>query len=328
MLFLGCDGGSTKFAYLLCDETGKIFAYRECRGLNIIDLGKERFAQLLAEQITQTFVQTEKTPADVTGAMFGITGYGESKTSVADMRYAIGAALGHGRFAAANDSVVGWCGALKGKPGIAVVSGTGSVAYGEDGRGGAERAGGWSIHYGDEGSAYWVAVRAVNAFYRQADGRMPRTRLYDAFMAYFNVEDPLHMPMEMHEMLREDIPAIAGFQREVLKLSGQGDPCANSIYADAADELSQLVAALMRRLSFPPDTPVPVSYSGGLFKAGACIVDPFVRAVEALGARAVPPAYPPIVGAAAYAARDHLSPEALEAFFAATDNNIRREYHA
>ncbi len=73
--------------------------------------------------------------------------------------------------------VGGWAGALGGGDGINVVAGTGSIAYGER-RGLAHRAGGWSELFGDEGSAYWVAVQGLNAFSRMSDGRLPRGPLH------------------------------------------------------------------------------------------------------------------------------------------------------
>src|SRR5439155_11897608 len=71
-----------------------------------------------------------------------------------------------------NDMVCGWAGSLALADGINVISGTGSMAYGE--RSGARaRAGGWGELFGDEGSAHWIAVRGLSAFSRMSDGREP-----------------------------------------------------------------------------------------------------------------------------------------------------------
>lgn len=319
MLFLGCDGGSTKFTYIISDERGKLLADRQFPGLNIIEMGAEPFMRAFVAQIEETLRAASVDPASLAGSAFAITGYGESRESVSETREAATAALGHDRFVFANDAVAGWSGALMCRPGIVVASGTGSVAYGEDGKGGAGRAGGWSLHFGDEGSSYWIAKQAINLFFRQADGRTPRTALYDHFMRLFALEDPLHLPMALEDWTGGEVSRLAGLQREVLKVYEAGDAAVRDIYRRAGDELAQHVQALMGRLDFGEDQPVTVSYTGGLFKAGACMIQPFETGLARLHARAVPPAYGPAVGAVCYAARPHLPADALERMFAAVD---------
>ena len=58
--------------------------------------------------------------------------------------------------------------------GIAVISGTGSVAWGRTPDGRTARAGGWGYLLGDEGSGYWVARQAVRHALELADrGEQP-----------------------------------------------------------------------------------------------------------------------------------------------------------
>ena len=56
-------------------------------------------------------------------------------------------------------------------PGVIVIAGTGSIAYGRDEQGTTVRAGGWGFAIGDEGSAHWIGRTAVNAVLRTADPR-------------------------------------------------------------------------------------------------------------------------------------------------------------
>ena len=80
--------------------------------------------------------------------------------------------LGHDRYSCDNDMVCGWAGSLAGEDGINVISGTGSMTYGER-QGVGHRVGGWGELFGDEGSAYWIAAQGLNAFTRMSDGRLP-----------------------------------------------------------------------------------------------------------------------------------------------------------
>ena len=324
MLFLGCDGGATKYDYILCDEHGHIHARRRFKGINIVADGMLAFRNGIRAHINEMIHTDGLSAQSLDYCAFGLSGYGESKTSVRDMTDTVTSALAHDRFFIGNDSVISWSGALKLRPGISIASGTGSVAFGMDGLGNSGRAGGWSVRLGDEGSAYWITKEAINIFFRQADGRLHKTLLYNHFMRKFELSDPLHFPMAMEECLGSSISGIAAFQREVLILYQLGDPAVKHLYERAAGELASLAAALMDRLSFSPGQPVDVSYSGGLFKAGDCILLPFQKEIGALGARLVQPAYGPLVGAVCYAAKGKLKRDALDAMFEEVNNALLR----
>ena len=241
MLFLGCDSGSTKIAFSVADDSGRVLVKTEFPAITLFRGGGPTYAADMQRDVRSVLSRAGIEPGQLTSAAFGLTGYGESVTSVEQMRSAVEGALPGVPCILANDSVAGWSGALKASPGIHVVSGTGSVAYGEDGHGGAERAGGWSLDYGDEGSCFWIAVQGFNAFFRQADGRMPRTLLYDYIMDLFHLSDPLFFPGTLEEWTHEgSADQVAAFQRHVFKLAQLGDPVAQSIYDRAAQQLSLL----------------------------------------------------------------------------------------
>ena len=325
MIFLGCDSGSTKIAFAVSDSAGQVLAKAEFPPITLFRGGAETYAADMKRYIISVMDSAGIGPDRLDCAAFGLTGYGETSASERDMRAAVEAALPGVRCVLANDSVMGWSGALRAAAGIHVVSGTGSIAYGEDGRGGAERAGGWSLFYGDEGSCYWVGVQGVNAFFRQADGRMPRTALYDYFMDLLGLSDPLFFPGAFEEMTDGgSADKVAAFQRHVLALYRLGDPAAKDIYDRAAEQLSLLVAALKGRLRFDESAPVRVSWSGGLFKAGECVLAPFSERIRALGCVPVPPAYGPLAGAVGYAARFLLGQEDTDRIMAAVDRAASR----
>ncbi len=54
-------------------------------------------------------------------------------------------------------------------PGVIVIAGTGSIAYGRNAHGASARAGGWGFAIGDEGSAHWIGRAAVGAVLRATD---------------------------------------------------------------------------------------------------------------------------------------------------------------
>lgn len=64
-----------------------------------------------------------------------------------------------------------WAGAFGGEPGIVVISGTGSIAYGRNAAGEEARAGGWGPLFGDEGSAYHAGIILLRRMAHQIDWR-------------------------------------------------------------------------------------------------------------------------------------------------------------
>ena len=77
MLFLGCDGGSTKFEYMTANAQGVCVMRQSFPGMNLAQDGMESFARGICAHVQALGID----PADLTHAAFGITGYGESHTA-------------------------------------------------------------------------------------------------------------------------------------------------------------------------------------------------------------------------------------------------------
>jgi N-acetylglucosamine kinase-like BadF-type ATPase len=205
--------------------------------------------------------------------------------------------------------VCAWAGSLAGADGINIVAGTGSGAYGEH-RGKSARAGGWGELFGDEGSAYWIAVQGLNAFTRMSDGRLPRGPLYELFRSSLALTHDLDLcakAMNAHTRTR-----LAALAELVTRAAQDGDKVAARIFEDAARELAGIVGAVRHALELEAGDRVPLSYSGGVFNAQTLILEPLQRALAADARYELrAPVLSPSLGAAIYAAR--LADEPLSA---------------
>jgi N-acetylglucosamine kinase-like BadF-type ATPase len=302
-VFLGVDGGGTTTDFCLVTHDGDLAAAVVAPSCYYLGSDVGLVGRVLAQGVTAVCDQADITPGDIEQAFFGLPGYGEVGADVAALDAAPGAVLGHGRYTCDNDMVCGWAGSLGAADGINVISGTGSMAYGE--RGGAQaRVGGWGEAFGDEGSGHWIAVRGLQAFSQMSDGRLPTGLLLDTLRQHLQLRHDLDLiDIVLHRWHRQR-QQVAKLARIVVGAAQAGDVACLGILADAGRELALLAVAARHRLHFEDQVLVPVSYSGGVFTASE-VLTPFARrlteARENYELRL--PLYAPAVGAALYAAK-------------------------
>jgi N-acetylglucosamine kinase-like BadF-type ATPase len=159
------------------------------------------------------------------------------------------------------DYVGNWMAATFGEPGVVVISGGGTVAYGRAADGRSFRAGGWGHLLGDEGSGYWIGLEAIKAALRSKAGVIPKTRLEEQVSRRLGVvgEKDLLRQVRYGVVAHSDITGLAPM---VVQEGQAGDEAALRILDTAAGHLADLVAAVMRELGR-----LPVYLSGGVSNA-------------------------------------------------------------
>ena len=195
------------------------------------------------------------------------------------------------------DRVAALAGATQKRPAVLILSGTGAIAYGIDSAGADTVTGGWGYYMGDEGSAAWIAPRALSIATRAVDGICPPTLLSIAIPEYFGVTSlqELHPLIYTHQIDRVKLAEIA---RVVGHCARYGDSASIGLLAEAGRHLADAVVAVIRKLGLG-NNPVVVTSAGGVFKSGALIVEPMMDAIKEHCALTtfVEPEYPPIIGA-------------------------------
>lgn len=133
--------------------------------------------------------------------------------------------------------------AFGGGPGILIVAGTGSAAYGLDEKNHSARAGGLGPLLGDEGSAFWMGREALK------DPSLAKRLPKGLALRLAHSTDPVRETAKL-------APVIFRWARR--------DRAARSLREKAAEELAALAAELGGRLHF--HAIIPVVLHGGLFK--------------------------------------------------------------
>lgn len=312
MIFLGCDGGSTKTEFMIANETGELLSHLVLPGCNYGYLGYSGFEALFKDAFDRIRAETGILGKEITFAAFGLPAYGEVEETESTIPEILSRLISPERIRIVNDSVVGWSGSLSAHPGINIVSGTGSISYGVDPKGNEMRVGGWSLVFCDEGSCSWIGRQAIRAFTMQCDGRLPRTALYDLFKKHFSLNSKdIYFSNTLLEVPNNS-SLLAEIQMIALNAFRMGDLSVVPFYDEAAALLVESAIAIRSHLDFDLDQPVMVSYSGGLFKAGKLIMEPFLAKLKENQFCAVEPKYPPSIGSLALAAAKFLDQKTLD----------------
>ncbi len=282
MWLLGVDGGASHTACWVADESGRVRGRGEAGPCNLGSVGPAAAEANLAAAVRAATGQVGVRPADVASSCFGLAGFDRpgDRAALESMARRMGFT---GPLRLENDAVVAWAGGCRARPGVVVLAGTGSIAYGRTGDGRSARAGGWGPLFGDEGSGFTIGRSAVTAALQAADGRGPATALAPMIcraLAIATVEDSV-AAIRWHDA---DPARVAALAPLVLRAADGGDAVALDILARADEGLAEMGEAVVTRLGLRR-TDAPVVAGGSLLAEGT----PLRRAVDvSLRRRGVP----------------------------------------
>jgi N-acetylglucosamine kinase-like BadF-type ATPase len=279
---IGLDGGATKTAAILADMQGNILNRTIAAASNYHAVGQEKSAEAMKTAIMQVLVGAGKSLEDVTATVIGLAGLNN------DHDYSVYQKLIEpiglpGELFIENDIVIAWAASTKCQPGVVVISGTGSSAFGINKEGKRHKSLGWDYIVADQGSGYWVGIHGLQAAYKMWDGRLPEGLLLDAMLDHYDVEDAeaglSHIYSE--DFLDDMKTEVASFGRRVAECAKKGDKVAKDILRQAGEELGQSVCAVIRGLGMA-DEKFIVGHVGSTFKSGPLLLEPFRERILSL----------------------------------------------
>ena len=151
------------------------------------------------------------------------------------------------------------------RPGILLIAGTGSIAWGRSPAGTLQRCGGWGPLIGDEGSGAWLGRKALQVIAAANDGREPETALTGALLTALELDEVPAIIAWAADASPADFATLAP---AVLSAAEVGDLRANTIVTMAVEELSLHIRALARTLFVDERAAIPVALHGGLLGKG------------------------------------------------------------
>ena len=305
--YLGIDGGGSKTAALVTDESGTPRGRGLAGGSNHLRVGLETATRNIERAVNIALVESGIAIREIEYAYCGIAGsdHPEHHERVVD---SLKTFFPRGNFIVDTDARIALTGAVGFGSGIVIIAGTGSVAFGRNDRGDEFRAGGWGPILGDEGSGYAIGRDGLIAVLRAHDGRGSKTAITDLLCREHGMCDPADLPRHIYAATTH-ADDIARYGKMVMECAAAGDPLAQEIIHRAAFALAECVAAVARRLNITGES-FPVAYVGGAFFAGDQLVTPMRNAINSVAPRAqlITPLHTPVEGAAMMAIRAARAP--------------------
>ncbi len=290
---LGMDGGQTATTAAICDLAGNLLGLGRAGPADHVwePGGVARAQRAVTSSIARAWRSARLKPTAFASAFLGMTG-GDHRT-----RRAVRGSVAARRFQLENDAVTALACVTGGKPGVVVIAGTGTIAYGRNARGREAVASGWGYLLGDEGGGFWIARQAIAAACRAHDGRAEATALTPLLLAEAGASGlwELHALVYSGKLSRAGMAALAAV---VPKAAAAGDRAARQVLARAGRELGLSAGVVAERLAMARGR-VTVSMVGGVLRGSEQVRRSFRREVRrhVPGAVFAEPRFPPVMAA-------------------------------
>jgi glucosamine kinase len=295
-IFLGIDGGGTKTSCVIGNEKS-VLGTGTAVGSNVIRVGEPQARESLASAIRQACAAANVAPTQIERTCVGIAG--GARPEIAGIVRRLVSEFVSGEITVVGDMVIAMESAFGSGPGVIVIAGTGSIAYGRNAKGEIARAGGWGFAISDEGSGHWIGQSAVTAAMRAHDEGERVGVLLELIMKFWGLTT-----LQQLVVAANGSPDFAALFPAVLSAADVGDATARAVLTQAGAELATLAGIVIHRL-FGNAEVVPVAVSGGVFRHSALVRQIFGKSVAALYPKASvdTAAADPALGALALARR-------------------------
>lgn len=296
MYVVGIDGGGTKTKACLMDEHGNILGIGNSGPSSIDTVSLEVSVENIRLAISESFGRNEYKLDGLYAGLGGIVTKQDGIKVSAELEklnfFQKGAPI-----LSENDTRTALAGGLATKEGIAIIIGTGSVAFGRNEQGDEWLSGGFGYKEGDAGSSYDLGRQCLKYLARAVDGRIEITPFITALNDALKIEMDRSKLFDKINELWHDRTTTAGLAPFVTTYANKGDIHALEIVEKATSELSKLIEAIYRKVGFEKPQ---VAIIGSLGNAKGVFNESFIQKVKSIDSSisVIPQRLDPAVGAA------------------------------
>lgn len=295
---LGVDGGASKTAALVVEETGRVLGLGRAGTGNHQVSGLEPALQEIDRAVRGALEQAHKQPGDIGVGCFCLAGadlpedYAILQSTINGLSLAQSVIIKNDTMAALRSGVTdNW--------GVVVVCGAGFNAAGISPDGREIILPGLGAISGDWGGGFALSQEMIRLAMRDWDGRGIPTLLSEKILKALGSPSHEHLISRLYHQ-EIDYQTILDLVPLLFEASQAGDEVACDLIVQLGMEVGVTANALIRRLSLEGEN-VEVVLAGSVFKGkGSLLFDTVTRVVrgEAANARIIRPKYEPVVGAA------------------------------
>ena len=307
---LGIDGGGTKTICILMDENHVVLGRGEAGPSNYQTLGIEAAKQSLQLAIERAVMSANIEAVgnlNIEAIGLGLAGVGRPKDIemvqfvVQNLQLTntlpVTQSFLPRNIVICSDCAIALAGGTGYPVGITVISGTGSMVFGQNSQGKTKRVGGWGYILGDEGSGYDIAIQGLQAALKFYDGRAGFTALAEKFQNHLGLN---HLEELVEVVYRRGwgVKEIAALAPIVDRAAAEGDRVADGIINSAVTELTSSTKIAISAL-FNQTEEFEIAIVGGVWGGEANFRGRFEAAISAIApkAKVISPRYEPAFGA-------------------------------
>ncbi|HEY9166535.1 MAG TPA: BadF/BadG/BcrA/BcrD ATPase family protein [Candidatus Kryptonia bacterium] len=299
--YVGIDGGATKVKAVAIDSEKNVVAEVTGGAANFQIIGADAAVtniHFVVESITK---RLKSDFSNVAAICMGLAGAGRKDDSEKIRAHYVGLLrkkqLPVPKVFVESDAMAALEGAFGGKPGMILISGTGSILFAKEKDDVLHRVGGWGRFIGDEGSGYSLGRGALTAVVRELDGRGDKTMMTDLLRSRFKIDGAQTLITELYQN-NLDVASVAPI---VIEAAANGDAAAIEVIDWNVKELIQHVDAMLAKLK----KVLPLALIGGVLSSDNSFSRTFRKqmADKFPDVRIQEPEFSPAVGAALIAYR-------------------------
>lgn len=297
-VIVGIDGGATYSFGVAVDRTGQVLATVQAGTLNFFGSSLQEARRNLTALIKGLEIQLplgNKFDQVVMGtaALFA--------EATADQKERLCSGIAPlDRTRLVSDCMTAYHGASLGQPAVLAICGTGSIVLAQNEHGRFFQTGGWGHLLGDEGSAYWIAIKCLQAAIAAIEGRGPQTGMVESIMAWFEIKELSEIvPVIYNPKYSKD--KLAALSQHLASTLGEDDAVFRDICVQGGRELAAQITAAIRLVELYLD-PIPLYLVGGVLTRNLIMRKSLIETLEKEHSiRIEQPQLPPLLGAAVLA---------------------------
>lgn len=272
---IGIDGGGTKAHLCAADLNGNLLYENFGGGTNLCASTQEQVREVLSG-----LIESCKQALNSVAPMAICIGSGGivNQDSIDQMKQILLEVGGTERVFVFNDAYIALKANLGKDAGISITAGTGTICLAQDKKENMIRLSGWGHLFSDEGSAYYIAKKALEKICQAHDKRIAETRLTEAFLQAINARDFDDLITKIY-IEYQDKGRFASLARLVDEAAKVNDFAACAVLEDAAIQLFEICRFAADRL-FEKSERFRIVKNGSVLKHNFFVSQHFERLIK------------------------------------------------